>query len=63
MVNNLNEKINTLELELVTLEDILEEQKSNKVVYGKVLGLRTALHVLTGKSYEPIEGVEKETYK
>lgn len=60
MANEMEQKINNIELELITAEEHLSEEKSNKILEGKVKGLRTALHILTGKSYDPKDYVEKE---
>lgn len=56
----IEEKINNIELELVIAEEHLSEEKTNKILEGKVKGLRTALHILTGKSYDPADYVSKE---
>lgn len=56
----MDKKINELELELIQLEDIFEEQKNNKILEGKVLGIRRALHILTGKSYDPADYAKED---
>lgn len=60
-MGDLENKINKIELELVIAEEELSyERRGDKELIGKVNGLRKALHILTGKSYDPKDYVNEE---
>lgn len=53
-------KIKNIEVELIMAEEELAEEKTNKILEGKVKGLRTSLYILTGKSYDPKDYIVTE---
>lgn len=60
-MGDLERKVNEIELELIVAEEELSyERRGDKELIGKVNGLRKALHILTGKSYDPKDYVNDE---